>query len=83
MIDDVDADLRQPVDVRFTRSEIAAFDGVVEQAKYAVAVILVVLRSVDAALRRDTVRPPRRILETKTLDVVTQLRERSRARAAR
>jgi hypothetical protein len=31
-------------------------DGVVEQAEDAVAVVLVVLRGIDAALRRDAVR---------------------------
>src|SRR5262249_27208375 len=49
LIDDVHADLRQPIDVRFARAEIAALYGIVEQAVDAVAVVLIVLRSVDAA----------------------------------
>ena len=53
LVDDVDADLRQPVDVRLARAEVAALDRVVEQAVDAVAVVLIVLRGVDAALRGD------------------------------
>ena len=76
LVDDVDADLRQPVDVRLARAEVAALDRVVEQAVDAVAVVLVVLGGVDAALRRDAVRAPRRILEAEALDVVAELAQR-------
>ena len=53
LVDDVDADLRQAVDVGFARAEVAALHRVVEQAVDAVAVVLVVLGGVDAALRGD------------------------------
>ena len=56
LVDDVDADLGQPVDVGLTGAEVAALHGVVEEALDAVAVVLVVLRRVDAALRGDAVR---------------------------
>ena len=72
LIDDVDADLRQAVDVGFARAEIAALHGVVEQAVDAVAVVVIVLGGVDAALRRDAVRAARRILKAEALDVVAQ-----------
>src|SRR2546430_6053007 len=53
---DVDRHLGEPVDVRLARAEVAALDGVVEQPVDRVAVVLVVLRGVDAALRGDRVR---------------------------
>ena len=56
LVDDVDADLRQAVDVGLAGAEIAALHRVVEQPEDAVAVVLVVLRGVDAALRGDGVR---------------------------
>ena len=76
LVDDVDADLREPVDVGLARAEVAALDRVVEQAIDAVAVVLVVLGRVDAALRGDAVRAPRRILEAEALDVVAELAQR-------
>ena len=59
LIDDVDADLRQPIDVGFAGAEIAALHRVVEQPVDAVAVVLIILGGVDAALRGDRVRAPR------------------------
>ncbi len=78
LIDDLDADLRQPVDVGLARAEVAALDRVVEQPVDAVAVVPVVLGRVDAALRRDRVRPPGRVLEAETLHLVAQLAQRGR-----
>ena len=82
LVDDVHRNLRQPVDVGFARAEIAALDRVVEQAVDAVAVVVVVLGGVDAALRGDRVRAPRRILEAEALDVVAQLAQAGRGAAA-
>ncbi len=82
LIDDVDADLRQAVDVRLARAEIAALHGVVEQAIDAVAVVVIILGRVDAALRRNAVRAAGRILETEALDVVAELGQSSRGRSA-
>src|SRR5262249_32784273 len=80
LIDNIQADLRQAIDVTFAGAEVAAFDGVIEQAINAVAVIVIILGGVNAALRGDAVRPAWRILKTKTLDPVTQLAEgRSRS----
>ncbi len=83
LIDDIDAQLREPVHVRFARPVIAALDGVVEQAVDAVAVVLVVLGGVDTALRGDAVRPPRAVLDAETEDVVAELAERGRRRRPR
>jgi hypothetical protein len=59
LVDDVDADLGQPVDIGLAGPEVAALHRVVEQTEDAVAVVPVVLGRVDAALGRDAVRPPR------------------------
>ena len=53
LVDDVDADLRQAIDVGFAGAEVATFYGVVEKAIDAVAVVLIILRGVDATLRGD------------------------------
>ena len=66
-------DFRETIDVRFSRTKIAAFDRIVKKTENAVAVVVVVLGRVDAALRRDRVRAPRRILEAEALDVVAKL----------
>jgi hypothetical protein len=49
LVDDLAADLREPVDVGLPRAEVPALDRVVEQPEDAVAVVAVVLRRVDAA----------------------------------
>ena len=59
LVDDVQADLRQAVDVGLAGAEVAALDGVVEEAVDAVAVVVIVLGGVDAALRGDGVRAAR------------------------
>ena len=83
LIDDVHAQLREPVDVRLARSIVAALDRVVEEPIDAVAVVLVVLRGVDAALRGDTVRAARAVLDAEVEDVVAQLAERGGGRSSR
>src|SRR4029077_15107961 len=55
---------------------------VVEQPIDAVAVVLVVLRGVDAALRGDAVRAAGTVLNAEVEDVVAQLAERRRRRPA-
>ena len=82
LIDDVDADLGEAVDVGFAGAEVAALDGVVEEAVDAVAVVGVVLGGVDAALRGDGVGAAGRILEAEALDVVAELAERGGGGAA-
>ena len=83
LIDDLAADLREAVDVGFAGAEVAALDGVVEEAEDALAVVGVVLGGVDAALRGDGVRAARGILEAEALDLVAELAERGRGRRHR
>src|SRR5262249_52972359 len=59
------------------------FHRVVEEAVHAVAVVLIILRGVDAALRGDRVRAPRTVLNAEVEDVVAQLAERRGRRRAR
>ena len=63
LVDDVGADLGEAVDVGLAGAVVAALDRVVEEPVGGVAVLLVVLRGVDAALRRDGVRAARGVLE--------------------
>src|SRR5581483_2958468 len=56
---------------------------VVEEAVHAVAVVAVVLRGVDAALRGDAVRAPRRVVVREHRGLVTELTERRGGRRAR
>jgi hypothetical protein len=53
LVDDGGRDLGEPVHVRLAGTEVAALDGVVEQAVRRVVVVLVVLRGVDPALGGD------------------------------
>ena len=78
LVDDVDAQLREPVDVRLARPVVATLDRVVEEPLDAVAVVLVVLRGVDAALGGDAVRATRAVLDAEAEDVVAQLAKRRR-----
>ena len=63
-------------------SILPALHGVVEQAPDAVAIVLVVLRRVDAALGGNRVRAARRVLEAETADAVAEFRERRRRAGA-
>ena len=76
LVDDVHAHLRQPVDVRLAGAVVAALHRVVEEAVDAVAVVRVVLRRVDPALRGDGVGAPGRVVEGERLDLVAELAER-------
>src|SRR4051812_39582784 len=49
LIDDVDTQLREPVDIGFARAKVAALDGVVEKPVNAVAVVPIILGGVDTA----------------------------------
>ncbi len=82
LVDDVHAELRKAVHVRLARAKVPALHRVVEQAIDGVSIVLIVLRRVDAALRRDTVGASRRILKAEALHVVAELRQRRRARAS-
>ena len=78
LIDDVDADFGQPMHVGFARAVVTAFDGVVEEAVNAVAVVLIVLGRVDAALGRDAVGAPSAVLETQRQHVVAEFAQAGR-----
>ena len=80
LVDDVHADLGQTMHVGLASAEVAAFDRVIKEAMHAIAVVLVVLRRIDAALGRDGVRTTGGILEAEALHLVAQLRERRRGR---
>ena len=82
LVDDVRADLGEPVDVGLAGAVVAAFDGVVEEPVDRVAVLLVVLGRVDPALGRDRVRPPRAVLVAERLDLVAGLAEGRRGGTA-
>ena len=62
LVDDVVADLGQPIDVGLAGAEVAALDRVVEEAIDAVAVVLIVLGRVDAALGGHAVGAARAVL---------------------
>ena len=83
LVDDLVRDLREPVDVGLARAEVAALDRVVEEPEDRVAVVAVVLGGVDPALGGDRVRAPRRVVEREDLDLVAELGQRGRGRAAR
>ncbi len=78
LINDVRRHFGQTMDIGLARAKIAALDGVVEQAMHRIVVVLVILRRVDAALRRDRVRATGRIVENKIVNLVAQLGERGR-----
>src|SRR5262249_24193601 len=82
LVDDVGAQLGESIDVGFARTEVAAFDGVVEQSEDGVAVIPIVLGRVDAALRGDAVSAARAVLIAEALDVVASFAERRRRGSA-
>ncbi len=76
LVDDVGADLGQPVDVGLAGAVVAALDRVVEQPVGGVAVLLVVLRGVDAALGGDRVGTARGVLVAEGLHLVAGFAER-------
>ena len=75
LVDDVRAHLGEAVDVGLAGAVVATLDRVVEEALDGVAVLLVVLRGVDATLRGDRVRAARGVLEAERLHVVAGLAE--------
>ena len=80
LVDDVVADLGEPVDVGLAGAEVAALHGVVEEPVHAVAVAVVVLGGVDATLRGDGVGAAGRVVEREGAHVVAELRQRGGGR---
>ena len=75
LIDDVHANLSEAVNVGFASAEIAALYGVVEEAVNAVAIVVIIFRGVDAALRSNGVSAPRTVLIAEALNVVAEFAE--------
>src|ERR1700751_2823468 len=63
LINDQNADFRQPVNVRFPRTKIAAFNCIIKETKNAVSIVLIIFRRINAALGGDAMRPAWRVLE--------------------
>src|SRR5207248_4426137 len=80
LIDNVRADFGEPINVRFARAKVAAFDRVVEQPINAVAVVLIIFRRVDSTLRGYGMRAPWRIVIAKTFHPITEFAQRRRQR---
>ena len=59
LVDDLNAQLSQPVDIGLSGPEVSALDGVIEQPVDRVPVIAVVLGGIDAALGGDGMGAPR------------------------
>ena len=83
LVDDLVGDLGEAIDVGLAGAEVAALDGVVEKAVNGVAVVAVVFRGVDAALRGDGVGAARRVLVAEAFHVVAQLGKAGRGGATR
>src|SRR6516225_522556 len=75
LVDDVHTNLGEAVDVAFTGAEVATFHCVVEQPVNAVAIIVIVLGSVDAALSGNGVGAAGTVLIAETLHVVAEFPE--------
>ena len=69
LVDDGTTDLCQAVHIGLTGAVVSAFDGVAEEAFYAVAVVLVVFCCVDAALGGNAMGATWRVLDTEDVDV--------------
>ena len=82
LIDDQIADFGESINVGFPGAEIAAFDRVVEQAKNAVAIVLVIFRGIDSSLRGDAVSAARAVLVTEAFHAVAELAQRRRRRSS-
>jgi hypothetical protein len=82
LVDDQIADFSEPVNVRFARTKIAAFDRVIEKPVNTIAIVLVILGGVNPSLRGDGVRAARGILIAEALYVVTKFAQRRCSRTA-
>ena len=73
LVDDGVAHLREPINVRLARAEVAALDRVTEEALDAVPIIWIVLGSIDAALGSDAVAPAGRVLKAEGINMIAEL----------
>src|SRR4029077_17246570 len=72
----------EPINVGFAGTKIAALNRVVEQAINAVAIVLIIFFRINAALRCNGMRAPRRILKTKAFPPVSEFTKSRRGRSA-
>jgi len=69
LVDDLGGNLGKTMNVGFAGAEIAPFDSVVKEAKYRVAVVLVVLGGVDSSLSGDRVGAAGAVLIAEAIDL--------------
>src|SRR3954452_13076455 len=62
--------------IGFTRAVVTTLYGIIKQAKNTIAVILIILCSINAPLRRNRVSTPRGILVAKRFYLVAQFTQR-------
>ena len=80
LVDDEVRVFGQAVHVGFASAEVTTLNGIVEQTINGVAIVLVVLSSVDTALGCNGVCTARAILDAERLDIVTKFTEGSGSR---
>ena len=77
LVDNVGADLCQTVNVGLTGTVVTTLHGVVEEAVNAVAIVLIVLGSIDTSLSGDGVCTTGRVLDAEVLYLEAHFAERS------
>src|SRR5229473_815037 len=75
LVDNIEADLGEAIHVGLARAEVAAFDCVLKQAENAVAIVAIVLGSINPPLGCDRVRTARGVVIGKALHAVALLAE--------
>jgi hypothetical protein len=75
LIDDVIADFRQPINIAFAGTKIAALYRVIKKPMNTLAIVGIIFCRVDTTLSRDGVSATGGVLEAKAFDVITQLAE--------
>jgi len=76
------ANFGETINIRLARPKIATFYSILKKTKDAVAVVGIVFRRVDAALRRDAVRPTWAVLNAKHLHVKAKFAQTRSSRSA-
>ena len=75
LVDDVHRYFGEPVHICLAGTIVPALERVVEQPVYAVAVVLVIFRGIDAALCCDRMGAARTVVENEILNLVAQISE--------
>src|SRR5690606_1490523 len=82
LVNDIYRNFRKAVDIALSGSIVPAFDCIVKKSVDGLSVILVVLGGVDSPLCGDGVGPSGAVLKTKSLDIISQLRQRGSSRGS-